>query len=250
MTRLDARPDRRKAGLTHTYDTARHEDETRIGRVPDEPLVTDLGTRNVKNAFTSTYDPSRDPDNQVKLSALKWPDYAAPYVEAWDGVIGDWQLRGLSVIHLTDLRAFARADVRNTLAELKDASPTIRKEWARWYPSWARAEAVTCLRGRLQRLLDRQEEKAQQRADHNAKTDRQRLRGLAERFVQSMRKAGGALPNTPESLARAMSVSRPVTPERAADVVRLLSAAYVIRDFGSRVALLDMRPDLDRIFRR
>lgn len=229
---------------------ARHEDETKLPAVPNEQIVTDLGPAHKTNAYTSTFDETRTTESQVqRLVDLPWPKRARPMAAAWDEAITYWRNRGLGSSGLADLRWHAKNDIKDAIEHLDGASKPVITTWQNWYGRWAQAEADLILRSRLKRILARRDEQQAARIGHNDRTDRRRLRDLAERLVASMRAAGGSLPHDPVIIGKAMSVRRPVTPERVAQVVAELSARYVVKVLGARLILLQMTPDLSLIDR-
>lgn len=70
------------------------------------------------------------------------PDWAKGYADAWQHELRKLRRRGVSCSALWRLGAKMRQDVDDTVADLTDAPRSVRRAWARWYPTYAASEVA------------------------------------------------------------------------------------------------------------
>jgi len=138
--------------------------------------------------------------------------------QVWDAVIEDRGARGRVK---RAFRGYAKHDVAMIQASTRDASPAVREAWLAFAPTWAEAEMK-----RLEAWVNtqrhlfplRQSEKKRNKARVEK---RNRTRGLAQKIVDHVEAAGGAIEFRPAMVARAVNGGKHVW--KVNNVMRMLT---------------------------
>jgi len=121
--------------------------------------------------------------------------------DAWNGSIENSGVRGK---YKRALKIWAEHDVEMTVEGLRHASPACVKVWQEWSGTWADAETARVIK-HLDTLdhMRKQEEWVKRQKDAR-KHRRQRSRDLAQRIVEHVQWAGGAIEFIPAVVAAAL----------------------------------------------